>query len=106
MTPDQAMNFAREDIAELRRAPTYSDCKTMHTPILGYCQALLGCCLISDAQQQVLIAEADAELAGWNKPTYRLHGSLTDIDYKSQTERIITRCGNNVQAQDRNASTC
>jgi hypothetical protein len=69
MTPDQAMNFTREDIAELRWAPTYSDCKTIHTPILGYCQALLGCGLISDAQQQMLIAEAHAELAGWHKPT-------------------------------------
>jgi hypothetical protein len=67
VTPEQALSFAREDIAELSRAPTYGDCQTLHAPILGYCRALFNCGLIGDAQHQTLIAEADAELKGCHK---------------------------------------
>ena len=68
MTPEKAMIYAREHIAELRRAPTHGDCKALHAPILGYFRTLLFCGAISVAQQKMLIAEADAELAGWRKP--------------------------------------
>lgn len=69
MTPEKALQYAREDIAELRREPTHQDCLTLHTPIISYYGALLDCGLISAAQQKVLIAQADAELASWQKPT-------------------------------------
>jgi hypothetical protein len=65
MTSDKAMNYAREDIAEMCRSPTHSDCKALHTPIIGYCRALLACGLISAEQEDRLIAEADEGLACW-----------------------------------------
>lgn len=69
MTSEKAMRYAREDIAELRRAPTHSDCKILYGAIASYCRALLDCDLISAAQQKVLIAEADAERASWQSST-------------------------------------
>jgi hypothetical protein len=69
MTPEKAMSFAREDIAELRHALTRSECHTLHAAIIGYCRALLDCGLISAAQRTVLIAEAGLEIANWHEPT-------------------------------------
>jgi hypothetical protein len=69
MTPEKAMSYAREDIAELHRAPTHSDCITLHAAIIGYCRALVDCGLISAAQRQVLIAEAGIELSNWREST-------------------------------------
>jgi hypothetical protein len=69
MTPEKAMSYAREDIAELRRAPTHRDCITLHAPIISYFRTLLSCGAINVAQHKTLVAEADAGLAGWLKPT-------------------------------------
>lgn len=66
MTPEKAMSYAREDIAELSRAPTYGDCMTLHAAIIGYCRALVDCGLISAAQQKVLVVEAGVEMASWH----------------------------------------
>ena len=68
MTPKKAMEHARQDIAELRASPTYDYCEKMHAAIRGYSHALLDCGLISAAQQKALMAEADAELRGWELP--------------------------------------
>jgi hypothetical protein len=68
MTPEKALQYAREDIAELRRAPTQQDCLALHTPIISYYRALLDCGLISVAQQNGLIEQADAELTSRKKP--------------------------------------
>ncbi|WP_285348453.1 hypothetical protein [Pseudomonas sp. ME-P-057] len=68
MTPKKAMEHARQDIAELRASPTYDSCEKMHAAIRGYSHALLDCGLISAAQQKMLMAEADAELRGWELP--------------------------------------
>lgn len=64
-TSDEVMKFTREDIAEMRRAPTHADCKTLHSAIRAYCRALLDCGLISEAQHKELMAEACAELLRW-----------------------------------------
>lgn len=69
MTPEKAMSYAREDIADLRQALTRSDCQTLHASIIGYCRALVDCGLISAAQRQLLIAEAGAELSNWREST-------------------------------------
>jgi hypothetical protein len=68
MTAEKAMRYAREDIEELCRAPTQSDCETLHSAIISYCRALLDCGQISVAQQRMLTIEADAELARWQAP--------------------------------------
>jgi hypothetical protein len=73
MTPEKAMIYAREDIAELRRAPTHSDCLALHAAIIGYCRALLDCGLISAMQQKKLIDEAGLELANWQASTEHHH---------------------------------
>lgn len=65
MTPIKAMQYAREDIAELYTYPTHASCEKMHAAICGYSHALLDCGLISAAQQKVLVAEADAVLGTW-----------------------------------------
>jgi hypothetical protein len=62
------MQYAREDIADLRSAPTYGSCERLHLSIRGYREALLDCGLISGAQKKQLMAEANAELAGWQAP--------------------------------------
>ncbi|MEX6674431.1 hypothetical protein QWI18_00640 [Pseudomonas sp. W2Oct36] len=69
MTPKKAMEHARQDIAELHTSPTYDCCEKMHAAIRGYSQALLDGGRISAAQQKVLMAEADAELRGWELPS-------------------------------------
>jgi hypothetical protein len=68
MTPGKAIEHARQDIAELKASPTYASCKNMHAAIRGYTHALLDCGLISAAQQKMLLAEANAELNGWQLP--------------------------------------
>lgn len=73
MTPVKAMSYAREDIAELRRAPTHSDCITLHAAFIGYCRALLDSGTINAAQQKVLIDEAGVELANWQASTEPHH---------------------------------
>jgi hypothetical protein len=81
MTPENAMLYAREDIAELGRAPTYGDCVILHAAIIGYCRALVDCGLISAAQQKVLLSRPAWKWpAGMNKRN-RLCSSLTDIFY-------------------------
>jgi len=69
MTPEKAMNYAREDIADIRQASTQSECSMLHSAIIGYCRALLDCGLISAAQRKVLIGEADLEKASWQEST-------------------------------------
>jgi hypothetical protein len=69
MTPEQAMLYAREDIADLRIALTQSSCDWLHTSISSYCRALLDCGLISAGQFDVLMAEADAGQTGWRSRT-------------------------------------
>lgn len=69
MTPEKALNYAREDIAEIRLASTQNECDILHSAIIRYSRALLDCGLISAAQRRVLIAEADLELASWQEST-------------------------------------
>ncbi|MEG5266332.1 hypothetical protein TRP66_18740 [Pseudomonas sp. JDS28PS106] len=60
-----AINRVRVSIGELRRAFSLSDCEKRHAKLIGYCQALLDCGVISHAQWQQLTQLADAELSAW-----------------------------------------
>jgi hypothetical protein len=68
MTPDQALLAVREDIAHLRAAATWSSCVNQHAAIHEFWRTLLHKRVISAPQLLMLRAEADAELARWQKP--------------------------------------
>lgn len=67
MTPDEAMQHVRDDIAALTLAPTHSSCDRLHFGIRGYCQALFDSDVITEGQFNELLAEADAGLAKWQQ---------------------------------------
>jgi len=69
MTPEQALCAIREDIAHLRAAPTQSSCVNQHAAIHVLCRTLFRRRLIGAAQLNVLLSEADAELARWQSPS-------------------------------------
>jgi hypothetical protein len=68
VTPETAMRYAREDIADMGAATTRSSCERLHVAISGYCRALLDCGLINSAQKKQLMNEADDALASWKMP--------------------------------------
>ncbi|KPB50667.1 Uncharacterized protein AC511_0795 [Pseudomonas coronafaciens pv. oryzae] len=69
MAPEQSLCAVREDIAHLRAAPTQSSCANQHAAIHVLCRTLFRIRVISAAQFNVLLSEADAEPARWQSPT-------------------------------------
>jgi hypothetical protein len=67
MPPEQAIQHARVDIAELLTVPTHSSCDRLHSAIRGYCQALVDCSVIGADEYQALMAEADEGLRAWEQ---------------------------------------
>lgn len=68
MTFETAMHHARDDIKEMRTAPTHSSCDRLKLAVRGYCRALLDCGVINADQFAELKVEADAALADWQAP--------------------------------------
>jgi hypothetical protein len=59
MTPETAMQHARDDIGEMRTAPTHSSCDRLKLAVSGYCRELLDSGVINAGQFAELKVEAE-----------------------------------------------